>query len=113
MSNIEEFHIIKVYCKIPFTEISHTFVVQDNLTICEFLQFTNIYLHNKLNINTKYDIELVVVGQPLKEFAPPLESRDSQRLRDKFSNISNLIAFYARPINPNTREFVRQNDYST
>ena len=113
MSNIEEFNIIKVYCKIPFTEIAHTFVIQDNLTIREFLEFTNAYLHNKLNINSKYDIELVVVGQPLKEFATPVESRDNQTLREEFSNISNMIAFYARPINPTTREFVRQDDYST
>jgi hypothetical protein len=65
-----------------------------------------------LNINSKYYIEVIDVGQTDKELAQCIEPRDEDTLLQRYCHINQPIAFYVRPVNPITREFVRQNDYA-
>lgn len=112
MTTTEESDIISVYCKIPFTEITITFYSHDSLNIKQFLQEGITFIRTRLNINTKYDIELVDVSQPFGEYALPLQPRNDQTLRERYRNV-NPIVFYARPIDPNTREFIRRDEYTS
>jgi hypothetical protein len=112
MATPQESNTIQVYFKIPFTDITTTCVVDTGLTTTQFINYVNVEVRNKLNINSRYDIEIVEAGNPGGEFASYMEARDDQTLLQRFNIINKLIAFYARPVIPITREFIRQNDYS-
>lgn len=118
MSTTEILQTIWVYFKIPFTEITALFKLQDNLPMNELFEYVNTDIRNNLNINTKYDIQLVETGQPNEELAYNITTyRYEQTLREIYDSNNNYnnntISFYVRPIHHITREFVRQNDYSS
>lgn len=111
MSSSQESTTIRVYCKIPYTDISTVFQIQNSLTTKEFLEYVNINVRNNLNINQRYDIEIVDTGKPHGELAEPMEPRCDETLLERYGNTNTLVTFYARPINPITREFIRNANY--
>lgn len=69
-------------------------------------------MRNNLNINQRYDIELVDTGKPDGELAPPMEPRYDETLLQRYGHTNQLVTFYARPVHPITREFRRNANYS-
>lgn len=112
MATPEESNTIQVYFKIPFTDITTTCTVDCSLTTLEFIDYVNADVRNNLNINSRYDIELVDTGKPGGELAQCMEPRNDVTLLQRYNNVNKLIAFYARPIHPITREFIRRDNYS-
>lgn len=112
MASPQETNTIQVYFKIPYTEITSVVVVQNSLTTQEFLEYVNIDVRNNLNINQRYDIELVDTGKEGGELAPPMEPRYDETLLQRYGNTRQTVAFYARPVHPITREFRRNANYS-
>ncbi len=106
-----EVNMVTVYFKIPFTDITTSCVVDNSLTTLEFMNFVNMDVRNNLNINPRYDIELVEVGKPAGELAPCMEPRIDETLLQRYNGSPKLIAYYARPVHPITREFVRRDNY--
>jgi hypothetical protein len=76
------------------------------------MEYVNVEVRNNLNINSRYDIELVEVGKPDGELAPCMEPRNDETLLQRCNGSPKLMAYYARPIHPITREFVRRDNYS-
>jgi hypothetical protein len=111
MSIFEVNKTIELYCKIPFTETTGIFKIRYNLTISELLEYVNIHVRNKLNIDKSYDIE--VVELELGELGKPIETNNKQTLRQVYRNINNCFVFYVRPVHPITKVFIRKNDYTT
>jgi hypothetical protein len=112
MSSSPETNTIQVYFKIPYTEITTVVNVEDSLTTMEFLEYVNTNVRNNLNINQKYDIEIVDTDKTGGELAAPMEPRYDETLLQRYGNTNQIISFYARPVHPITGEFIRQNDYS-
>lgn len=112
MSASPETNIISVYFKIPYTELTTVIDVDDSLTTVEFLEYVNVHVRNKLNINSRYDIELVDTGKPQGELAAPMEPRNDETLLQRYGQNRTHLTFYARPVNPITREFRRNANYS-
>lgn len=106
----QELNTIPVYFKIPFTEITTTCVVDANLTTMEFMEYVDVEVRNNLNINSRYDIEIVEVGKPDGELAPCMEPRNDEMLLPRYNGSPK--AYYVRPVHPITREFVRRDNYS-
>jgi hypothetical protein len=111
MSNTEESSTFQFYFKIPFTEITTFVEIQKCLTTNEFLEYVNIEVRNNLNINSKYDIEVVDAGKPNGELAYCMEPRYDETLLQRYGNVKTIIACYARPVHPITREFIRRDNY--
>lgn len=112
MQRIRDFNI---YCKIPFTDITGMFTLQSNMTIAEFIEHANTNFRNNLNIHSSYDIEVVQTGNRDAELALPIETTTTQTLEQRYGHIynaGNIVAFYIRPVNPVTREFIRRVNYS-
>jgi hypothetical protein len=109
MSNFER--TINLYCKIPFTETTGIFKIRNNLTISELLEYVNVHVRNKLNIDKSYNIEVVEVE--LGELGDPIETDNKQTLPQVYRNINNCLVFYIRPVHPITKVFIRKNDYTT
>lgn len=101
---------IDLYCKIPFTEITGKFNIQHNLTISQFLEYINIHVRNKLNINQRYDIEVIEVD--FGELGFPIETNNDETIIERYRIINGCFVCYVRPVDPNTRVFTRKNDYS-
>lgn len=112
MSASSETNRISIYFKIPYTKITTVVNVDNSLTTIEFLEYVNDHVRNKLNINSKYHIELVDTGKPEGELAAPMEPRYDETLLQRYGSNNTLVTFYARPVNPMTREFTRVTDYS-
>lgn len=107
--------IMEFYCKIPFTENTCKINVNSNLTIVEFLEYVDSIIKNNLNINSKYDIILVEMGQPRDELDRPIEPSYDQTLERRYGTIYNMgmsVGFYVRPINPITRDYIRRENYN-
>ena len=110
MSTSELMNTIILYCKIPFTEITGKFKIQSSLTISQFLEYVNIHIRNKLNINQIYDIEVVEVDSG--ELGVSIQSNDEETINQRYKIINGCFVCYIRPVHPITRVFVRKNDYS-
>ncbi len=102
--------MIEVYFKIPFTEDTKIFKIQNNLTITEFLEYINVYVRNQFNINDNYLIE--VVDSDLGELGVPIQMNINQTLYERYGNIKSSLTYYIRPIHPITKLFVCKNDYT-
>lgn len=87
-------------------------MVQNSLTTQDFLEYVNIYVRNNLNINQRYDIELVDTGKEGGELAPAMEPRYDESLLQRYGNTRQTVVFYARPVHPIIREFRRNTNYS-
>ena len=107
-----EENTVMIYFKIPFTDITTTCIVDANLTTLEFMEYVDVEVRNNLNINSRYDIEIVEVGKPNGELAPCMEPRIDELLLPRSNGSPKLMAFYARPVHPITRQFIQQADYS-
>ena len=115
MNPTQQIRHFNIYCKIPFTDVSGMFTVQSNMTIAEFIEHANTNFRNNLNIHSSYDIEVVQTGNREAELASPIETTNTQTLEQIYGHIynaGNIIAFYIRPVNPVTREFIRRANYS-
>jgi hypothetical protein len=112
MTTPQESNTIQVYFKIPFTEITTTCTVDASLTTLEFMEYVDVEVRNNLNINSRYDIEIVDTGKPAGELAPCMEPRNDETLLQRYNIVNKLIAVYARPVHPITREFIRRDNYS-
>jgi hypothetical protein len=102
---------IQVYFKIPYTEIASVFSLEKSMTMVEFMQYVNEEVRNILHINARYAIDVVDTNKPGGELAEALEPFN-ETLLQRYGTTNNYITFYARPVDPTTREFVRQVDYS-
>jgi len=108
----QESNIIKVYFKIPFSEITTICEIEDSLTISKFINYVNVEVRDKLNINERWYIEVVEAGNINGELALCMDPSD-ETLLQRYNNRSKaFLAYYARPVNPITREFVRNINYS-
>jgi len=112
MATPQESNTIQVYFKVPFTDITTTCTVNCSLTTLEFMDYVNSDVRNNLNINSRYDIEIVDTGKPAGELAPCMEPRNDETLLQRYNVVNKLIAVYARPVHPITREFIRRDNYS-
>lgn len=112
MASPQESNNIHVYFKIPYTEITTVTMVENSLTTIQFLDYVNVEVRNILNINQRYDIELVDTGKPNGELSAPIEPRNNETLLQRYGNTNQIVAFYVRPVNPITREFTRNINYS-
>jgi len=110
MSNSELTNTIELYCKIPFTETTGTFQIQNNLTISQFLDYVNCQVRNKFKINQSYEIEVIEVE--LGELGCPIERNDELTLHQRYRIINNCFVCYVRPVDPISRVFIRKNDYT-
>ena len=113
VNRVEESNTMEFYFKIPFTEITTTCNINSSLTISQFLEYVNKVVRGRLNINSKYYIEVVDVGHSSKELAQCIVFRDEETLADRYDNINQPIACYVRPVDPITREFTRRNNFSS
>jgi len=112
MAYPQESNTIGVYFKIPYTEITTLLRIPISLTIRQFLEYVDTNLPRiNLNIHPRYRIQVVETGKPGGELAVEMEPRDDQTLLERYGN-NNIIAFYVRPINPITREFIRSDNYT-
>lgn len=112
MASPQESNIISVYFKIPYTEITTLLRIPNNLTIRQFLEYVDNDLPRiNLNIHQRYSIQVVETGKPGGELAVEMEPRDDQTLLQRYGN-NNSIAFYVRPVEPSTRQFIRSDIYS-
>ena len=111
MTTPPEANTVTIYFKIPYTDITTTCVVDNSLTTLQLMDYVNVDVRNNLNINPRYDIELVEVGQRAGELATCMEPRNDETLLQRCNGSSKLMAFYARPVHPITREFVRRDNY--
>ena len=102
---------IQVYFKIPYTEIASVLLLEKSMTMFEFMQYVNEEVRNILHINARYAIDVVDTNKPGGELAEALEPFN-ETLLQRYGTTNNYITFYARPVDPTTREFVRQVDYS-
>lgn len=103
---------ILCYFKIPFTETRATIKVLNILTINQFLECSNTLLHESLNIHPRYIIEIVETNSDKGEYGPSLTPSDTQTLEQRYAQLPQPISFYARPVDAETRLFIRQEDYS-
>lgn len=104
---------ILCYYKIPFTEERTSIKMPTALTIRQFIELSNAVLHEFLNIHYDYIIEVVETNSDKGEYGPSLTPTDSQTLEQRYGQLSPPISFYARPVNAETRTFVRQDSYSS
>jgi hypothetical protein len=112
MATPQESSTIQVYFKIPFTDITTTCLVNNSLTTLEFMEYVDVEVRNNLNINPRYDIEIVDIDKPRGELATCMEPRNDETLLQRYNRVNQLIALYARPVHPITREFIRRDNYS-
>jgi hypothetical protein len=105
-------NVVQVYFKIPYTEICSVFLLENSLTMVEFMQYVNIEVRNTLHINIRYAIDVVDTNQEARELADALEPRADETILQRYGQHNTYLTFYARPVDPMTREFVRQVDYS-
>jgi len=103
MTTSQETTFVQVYFIIPFTKIKTTCLINYHLSINEFLEYVNTNVRNKLNINPRYDIELVYTGD---------QGETIDVYKKHLHNKHLTISFDAQPVNPVTREFIRLDDYS-
>ena len=110
---------IEIYCKIAYSEIKDIFNVPKNLTISDFIKYVNTTIRSCFNINSKYDIEVVEMGNHKfncpNELIPKLEPDSEHTLYDKYGHLYGrhyIMAFYLRPVDPLKREFIRQENYN-
>ena len=101
-----------VYFKIPHSQISSIFMLQRTLTTTDLQNYVNEEVRNRLHIHARYDIEIVDIDKPGGELAPAIVPNNEQLLIQRYGDINVPIAFYVRPVNPITREYVRNIDYS-
>lgn len=101
-----------IYFKIPFTEFTYSTDVPVLLTTEKLIEKVNLSIRSFLHISSKYDIELVDVGQPDGELAPHIEPRDDETLIQRYGNANRFIAMYVRPVGRVTRHFPRRITYS-
>ena len=106
-----EANTVMIYFKIPFTDITTTCVVDNTLSTLQLMDYVNVDVRNNLNINPRYDIEIVEVGQLAGELAPCMEPRIDETLLQRCNGSPKLMVYYARPVHPITREFVRRDNY--
>ena len=112
MSHSLDSNMITIYFKLAFTEITHTQLFQNSLTIKELLEYVNSILRIIFDINRKYNIiELVETGQQFQELADPIDTMNNETVIQRFRAVNDYISFYVRPTII-IREFIRQEDYS-
>jgi hypothetical protein len=87
--------IIEVYFKIPFTEVTKIFKIQNNLSITQLLEYVNNYVRNQFNINDNYLIE--VIDSDLGELGIPIQS-SNQTLYERYGNEKTILTYYIRPV---------------
>ena len=114
----EDTNFIEVYCKIAYSEINDIFNVPKNLTISNFINYANSTIRNRFHIHSSYDIEVIEIGDHTyncpNELIPKMEENHNQTMYEKYGHLYNrncLMAFYIRPVNPVTREFIRRENY--
>lgn len=100
-----------VYFKIPYTEVTSVNMIKKSLTTSEFVEYVNTDVRNTLNINSKYYIEVVDISKPSGELAEPIEPRNDETLLQRYGDVNKSIAFYIRPVDRITREFIRRLNY--
>jgi hypothetical protein len=76
------------------------------------LNYVQTQVRNMLHIHGRYAVELVAVDQADGEYAPAIVANDDQTLLQRYGDINTPLAFYVRPVNPTTREYVPNADYS-
>lgn len=105
----------QLYCKIPYTELTHHISFSSQLTIKQFIELVDSnFIREYFDIHTDYDVEVVEAGNNINsdaEMAPALEPSE-ETLREKYGNNYNCVAFYIRPVVGPNRLFLRSNDYS-
>lgn len=102
---------ISVYFKIPYTEPTVSALIRNSLTISELLEYVKTTVRSNLNIDSKYDIELVDTGKPLLELASAIIPSNTETLLQRYGSVTS-VSFYIRPVDPITRQFVSYIDYS-
>lgn len=114
----EDTNFIEVYCKIAYSKINDIFNVPKNLTISNFINYANSTIRNRFHIHSRYDIEVIEIGDHTyncpNELIPKMEENHNQTMYEKYGHLYNrnrLMAFYIRPVNPVTREFIRRENY--
>jgi hypothetical protein len=101
----------QVYFKIPHSQISKVYMLEKSWTITTLLDYVQTQVRNMLQIHARYAVELVAIDQADGEFAPAIVPNDEQTLLQRYGDINTPIAFYVRPVNPTTREYVQNIDY--
>lgn len=103
---------ISCYFKIPFTEENTTFKISSLMYISTFCGlYCNTILRQELNINPKYNIELVEANSDKGEYGPTLIISDTETFQQRYGNLTQPIPFYARPVSAETGEFIVRERY--
>jgi hypothetical protein len=98
-------NMIKLYCKIPNTEITRIFNIRDDLTISELLHYINTKARLKLSIPSRYTIEVVDVE--MGETGYKIANSNVETIRERYRNhlFNNCLAYYVRIIDNSTESW--------
>ena len=91
-------NMIKLYCKIPYTEKKGLFKIRDDLTISELLHYIDTKVRLKLGIQSYYSIEVVDVE--LGEMGYKIENSNVETIRERYRNklFDNCLVYYVRKV---------------
>lgn len=111
---LSQTRMLKIYLKVAYTGITQDIIVDSSMTISQFMSLINNYKTEYFQIHKNYCVEIIESGNNINgdaELAPVLYSSE-ESLEEKYGNTQSSIAFYIRPINPETKQFIRGIDYS-
>lgn len=101
--------------KLVYTSKTWELDVDSEMTVSNFIIWINEshhIRHSVFNIHDYYFLEIVECGNVANgdaELAPPIEPTH-ETIGEKFN--PKTTAFYIRPVNQITQQFIRSNDYS-
>lgn len=109
---------IEIYVKLVYTTRRYTYIFDKDTPIIEFIKLmNNQYEKSKFGIHSEYVIEIVETGNTVygqAEMAPSLdhtEFLEGKTFSEKYGPNKKFLAFYIRPVNPDTGEFVHLDSY--
>ena len=100
--------------KLVYTSKTCELDVNSEMNLGEFITWINEdeQIRQLFNIHEHYDLQIVACGNKVNgdaELAPPIDAA-YETIGEKFN--PKTTAFYIRPVDPITEEFIRRDDYS-
>lgn len=107
-----EHYIMEFTFKLVFTDIWYKMRFQSNVTMKQLHETVVSQFSNYID-STRFDIILVVAGQPGDELASGINiyTCEDHPLFYEFGDKWKQISFYVRPVDIQTGLFVQMNDY--
>ena len=107
---------LRFYFKLVYTTKTWNLDINGSMSTADFIEYINKdSMHSLFNIHQYYYIEVVSTNNNHyrdrdSEMEAPIVTSNFDSIAERFSPKTN--AFYLRPVNSLTREFIRRDDYS-